>query len=117
MKEGQKGKTKGWPDVPLDHLKRVTDWDEVIRMAHDLWQAQNCVLLFAEDTPTSQAGAAVALTLTAAETVIGDCVPTNIDALTVQLGAYLDIGMQAVRIRRPELERFILCWSTSLPEA
>jgi hypothetical protein len=117
MKEGQKGKTKGWPDVPLDHLKRVTDWDEVIRMAHDLWQAQNCVLLFAEDTPTSQAGAAVALTLTAAETVIGDCVPNNIDALTVQLGAYLDIGMQAVRTRRPELERFILCWSTSLPEA
>jgi hypothetical protein len=40
-----------WPDGVLDDFKRIGDWDEVFRTAHDLWQAQNCVSLFATDIP------------------------------------------------------------------
>jgi hypothetical protein len=114
-KDGQKTK-KGWPDEPFDALKKVGNWDDVIRMAHDLWQATNCVSLYPDNTPAGQSSAAIVLTILAAETVMGDCLPSNTDYVHCEMAQCFDIGISSVRKRRTEIEKFIPCWATSLPE-
>jgi hypothetical protein len=105
-----------WPHAVLDDFKQIRDWDEVFRMVHDLWQAQNCVSLFANDIHAVQAGAAVVLTIMACEATMGDVVKANNLALEVELSNHLRIGVTSCKHRRAEFDRFILSWSTSIAE-
>jgi len=105
-----------WPDGVLDDFKRIRDWDEVFRTAHDLWQVQNCVSLFANDIPAVQSSAAIMLTLMACESVMGRSIKANGYALEHELASRLRIGLTGCRFRRSELDRLVLSWSTSISE-
>jgi hypothetical protein len=105
-----------WPDGVLDDFRRIDDWDEVFRTAHDLWQATNCVSLFATDIEAAQSSAAIVLTLMACESVMGLSIKANGYALELELANRLRLGLTGCRFRRSELERFVLSWSTSIAE-
>lgn len=105
-----------WPDQVLDDLKQVRDWDEVFRIIHGLWQAQNCVSLFANDIPAVPASAAVTLTVMACEAIMGEVVKSNNLALETELCHRLRVGITSCKHRRAEVDRFVLSWSTSISE-
>jgi len=105
-----------WPHGVLDDLKRIRDWDEVFRTAHDLWQAQNCVSLFASDIEAVQSSGAIVLTLMACESVMGMAIKQNGYALELEMANRLRLGLTGCRFRRSELDRFVLSWSTSISE-
>lgn len=106
---------KGWPDETFDQYKKIKDWDDIIRIADGLLNAQACVAIFSE-SGRSCGAPAVALVGVASQIVLGRAA-TNFNMVTEELRRHFGVHTQSVGRRTAELNRLVLAWSTSIPEA
>ena len=103
-----------WPEEPFNRLQKIKDWDDVFRIAEGLYQAQACVSLFAP--AINIYGGVIAIATIAVQIALGEA-PKNIPSLEVELTKHLDVNRDNITARVPEINKLIMAWSSSIPEA
>lgn len=103
-----------WPEEPFDRFRKIKDWDDVFRIADGLYQAQLCVSLF---PPAGNIyHGVIAIATIAAQIALGEA-PKNIPSLEVEMSHHLPVNRDGITARVPEINKLIVAWSSSIPEA
>lgn len=103
-----------WPEEPFDRFRKIKDWDDVFRIADGLYQAQLCVSLFPPAVNINHG--VIAIATIATQIALGEA-PKNIPSLEVELSNHLIVNRDGITARVPEINKMIMAWSSSIPEA
>jgi len=108
----QSKKNRSWVDEDWTWFKRL-NWDELLLVGYNLYQAQQCVSLWGS---RCSAQVAVALTIWACMAIVGDPMPQYIN-ITNELAASFKQTHWVSTERAVEMKNFLISWSTSIPAA
>ncbi|ORX34121.1 hypothetical protein BD324DRAFT_636693 [Kockovaella imperatae] len=89
------------------------DWEKVLEVGYNLYQAQQCVSLWDH---TAAAQCAVALCFVATSGVLREVIPQQINILR-ELSLEFGLNDQTTNERFRDLKKFVISWSNSLKDA
>lgn len=109
-----KGPGKGWKEEDFRVFTKIRNWDDVLRIGHNLYQAQQCVSLW--PTRRSAYSTAVALALWSCAALVNE-VPQQLAHWQDELSAVFGHQRFYAAFRFVEMKLLLCAWSTSIPDA
>ena len=111
--QGAKSDDRRWEISDWEFFRRIRDWDEVLKVAQGIYDAQECVGLFG---PRSRIPVAAAITLASVEAINGEVTPQTSNILRELCAQFGQTAYNASSVRAV-LRRFFVAWSTSIDDA
>ena len=103
---------RSWADEDWSWFKRI-NWDELLPVGYNLYQAQQCISLWDRK---GSAPKAIALTIWACQAVVGEPMPQLVNVST-ELARHLHQAQWVAAERSVEMKNFLIAWSTSISDA